>query len=269
MGSGTDVSPSPDEMDQLDRVALGELVSPSCGRRTISRFSSTTTVRGSSPRWRSRSRASPEPGTRRGSPFTMMSSSVMPSSSPGRQQGQRGGRGIARLPQGRDGRHAVGAGGPQLQARSGVTPPMAITGRPSAAASRTSARPTPGRPGCDALSYTFPTTRIVGALLDRRLGLREAVHRAPDPARRKDSPGVGQREMSPAPSWTPCAPIAAARSGRPLTKTAASGGRASASSRSATAASSPPRASRSRACSATAGPAAAIAAARMPKSGAA
>ena len=120
-------------------------------------------------------------------------------------------------------------------------PPMAITGSPNArgVANQTETLRRAGRGGRTCRRRCPPA------------GSPRRRARPPPPPPRmcterpiqpwgKEAPRLGRLQGQPPPSWTPCAPMAAATSGRPLTKTAASGGRASASSRCATRASAAP-----------------------------
>ena len=184
----TDDSPSPHEMHQLHRVAIGEARLAQAGAADdlpiqLDHHGARVEARAvpADPA------ASPERELGADSPFTTMSISVMrpPARAPAAPARRPRDRAHPTAPRWRLRRRPPRRGA--ARARAGVTPPIAITGRPSAATSRTSARPTPGQPGCDAVSYTLPRTRKSAPAADRLPGLRQAVHRAADPSRREAS----------------------------------------------------------------------------------
>ena len=144
---------------------------------------------------------------------------------------------------------------------------MAITGMPSLAVSRTARVPPAAGPGAEGVAYTLPTTRKSAPSSTATAASRALCTDRPIQPRGRTRRASAGRDYDHSAEfrglqWPQ-------QSGRPLTKTAASGGRASARRWSAMLARTAPPASRSLACSATAEPPAAIAAARTPKSPAA
>ena len=262
--------PAADEMHHFDGVALRTTGRrPDCGRRTMSRLSSTTTVRGSRPRWSSSPQRASGGRAPTRSPF-MVDFEIRSC----RRSLHGASSAMAAAAESEADHSARMAATPQAPAsrtwrprdRPSI-PPIAITGRPSAA--RAPGRsPAAGRAGMDWESRRW--RRAAGNPPPRRSrqpASPSVVHRSADPAPCEHRPCICQGEVACAELDALGADAPPPGPGRPFTNTAASGvSPATRAAGAAARASAAPPAAWSRAWSATAGPAAAIAAARIPTS---